>query len=142
MAAGKSWHLVAYDIGAPKRLQKVHRYLKKTGIPVQYSVFLVYVTRAELDALSIDLSALLDLKVDDLRLYPCQSAQHIWLAGKQARFWQTTSPQEAQIKQKDAPGQQLTQASNSPRRKKNKASEDAKVVKKPAGEKRHWFWQF
>ena len=33
--------LVCYDISDKKRLGRVFRFLKKKGVPVQYSVFLV-----------------------------------------------------------------------------------------------------
>ena len=37
----RNW-LVAYDIASPRRLARVHRYLKRHAIPVQYSVFVFH----------------------------------------------------------------------------------------------------
>ena len=41
-------YLIAYDIADPKRLVKVHRTLKRQGLPVQYSVFTVVIKRKAL----------------------------------------------------------------------------------------------
>jgi hypothetical protein len=40
--------IVCYDIRQPKRLIRVHRHLKKWGVPLQYSVFLVQASAARL----------------------------------------------------------------------------------------------
>ena len=34
-------YLVTYDIADPKRLSRLFRFMKKQGVPLQYSVFLV-----------------------------------------------------------------------------------------------------
>ena len=36
-----SWWIVAYDIASPRRLVRVHRFLKQRGLATQYSVFTV-----------------------------------------------------------------------------------------------------
>ena len=41
-------YLIAYDIADPKRLSRVHRALKREGLPVQYSVFTVVIKRKAL----------------------------------------------------------------------------------------------
>lgn len=63
-------HIAAYDISDPKRLSRVHRYLKKIGIPLQYSVFLLYVTPAQLSRITAVLNRLIDPRADDVRIYP------------------------------------------------------------------------
>ncbi len=66
----KTLHLVAYDISDPKRLIQVHRYLKKLGIPLQYSVFLLYITPLQKKQLVFRLTRLIDPREDDVRIYP------------------------------------------------------------------------
>ena len=39
--------LLCYDIRDPKRLQKVHREVKKVGMPLQYSVFYIEMNNDE-----------------------------------------------------------------------------------------------
>lgn len=46
--ASAQW-LVTYDIADPKRLGRLFRYLKKQGVPVQYSVFLVDASAAKME---------------------------------------------------------------------------------------------
>lgn len=61
-------YLVSYDIRCPKRLGRVFRLLKKSGIHVQYSVFLLELDRREV----ISLLAYLDNMIaaeDDVRVY-------------------------------------------------------------------------
>lgn len=62
-------YLIAYDIVNPKRLQRLHRFLLKVGVPIQYSIF--YATmddRAMMRCLD-EAAQLIDPKVDDLRCY-------------------------------------------------------------------------
>jgi len=63
-----SW-LVSYDISDSRRGARVCKLLKSRGIPVQYSVFLVHATRAEMHALMRSLEALIATATDDLRAY-------------------------------------------------------------------------
>lgn len=62
--------LVAYDIADSRRLQRVHRYLKTEGIPVQYSVFLVQASPARVGQIRIKLATLVNPRRDDIRIYP------------------------------------------------------------------------
>jgi len=62
--------LICYDIREPKRLQRVHRYLRESGLPVQYSVFTSRLTRKQQDRMSRGLRALIDERADDVRIYP------------------------------------------------------------------------
>lgn len=63
-------HLACYDISDPRRLSRVHRYLKKAGIPLQYSVFLLYINALERDKIHHALDRLIDPRADDVRIYP------------------------------------------------------------------------
>lgn len=62
--------LLAYDIADPKRLARVHRTVRREGIPLQYSVFLLYHKAAELDALLDRLDRIIQPAADDIRVYP------------------------------------------------------------------------
>lgn len=44
-------YLLAYDVRHPRRLRRVHKVAKAFGEPLQYSVFVCDLTRAELFAL-------------------------------------------------------------------------------------------
>jgi CRISPR-associated protein Cas2 len=63
-------HLVCYDIADPRRLGRVHRCMVRHGLPLQYSVFLVYTHKAGLQAILAELRALIDQRQDDVRAYP------------------------------------------------------------------------
>lgn len=62
--------IVCYDIGDPKRLGRLHRFLKQRAVPLQYSVFLFSGDDRQLDRLLDKAAAYIDPKVDDLRAYP------------------------------------------------------------------------
>ena len=68
MSREATW-LVCYDIASPRRLRRVHAFLKKHGIAVQYSVFLVHSDRAGLDALLQGLRERISPRRDDVRAY-------------------------------------------------------------------------
>jgi CRISPR-associated protein Cas2 len=61
--------IVCYDIRQPKRLIRVHRHLKKWGVPLQYSVFMVQASAARLHRLMAELEDIIDTSVDDVRAY-------------------------------------------------------------------------
>lgn len=63
-----SW-LVTYDISDPKRLARIHKALKKEGIPVQYSVFHLLTSQAKIGALMVKLGHLAHPQADDIRAY-------------------------------------------------------------------------
>jgi CRISPR-associated protein Cas2 len=77
-------YLIAYDIREPKRLGRVHRYLKRIGLALQYSVFVVRLTERQLDRVMRGLSRLIDPRCDDVRAYPVPAdPDWLWL-GRQA----------------------------------------------------------
>ena len=62
-------YLIAYDIANPRRLSRIHRVLKKQGLPVQYSVFTVVMKRKGLLRLLESLEELIEPVEDDIRSY-------------------------------------------------------------------------
>ncbi len=70
MRARPTRWLVSYDVCQPRRLARVHRFLVRHALPVQYSVFVAELDRAELRALLAGLARLIDHRADDVRAYP------------------------------------------------------------------------
>lgn len=62
--------MVCYDICHPNRLARVNRYLKKEGIPIQYSLFMLYTTGVGIRKVFAELAAIIDPSKDDVRAYP------------------------------------------------------------------------
>ena len=62
--------VVCYDISDPKRLLRLHRFLKKYAMPLQYSVFLFTGDDRQLDRLLGKAEQYIDRQEDDLRAYP------------------------------------------------------------------------
>ena len=69
----KANYLVCYDIAAPKRLAKVYKFMKGSGIHLQYSVFHCSLTWQQLLQLEEKISWLIDEEEDDVRIYPLPS---------------------------------------------------------------------
>ncbi len=65
----RTW-LIAYDITCPRRLGRVHRYLKTVAVPVQYSVFAAEETPAGIQRIRLALANIINPKNDDVRIYP------------------------------------------------------------------------
>ena len=63
-------HIACYDIADPKRLARVHRYLRRIGMPLQYSVFLLHINAEERQRIATGLLKLIDVREDDVRIYP------------------------------------------------------------------------
>ena len=76
-------YLIAYDIANPRRLSRVHRTLKKQGLPVQYSVFTVVIKRKALLRLLESLNALIKSSEDDIRCYRLPERADIKTLGRQ-----------------------------------------------------------
>ena len=66
-------YLIAYDICDPRRLGRVHRFLRKSGLPVQYSVFTAQLTERKLKRVLEGLAAIIHPDGDDIRVYPLPS---------------------------------------------------------------------
>ena len=78
----KAW-LVAYDIREPRRLRRVHRRLRKEGVPAQYSAFTVEADDEQIECLLGKLSSLIDASVDDVRAYHLPASCTVWTLGVQ-----------------------------------------------------------
>lgn len=65
----RTW-LIAYDISNPKRLLRVHRYLKTVATPVQYSLFVAEESTYGIQRIHLALEELIDPRNDDVRIYP------------------------------------------------------------------------
>ncbi len=74
--------IIAYDIGHRKRWAPIYKLLKKQGIPLQYSVFQIDASAAQLAALMAQLSQLIDHKADDIRAYRVPQSVCLVLLGK------------------------------------------------------------
>ena len=62
--------LIAYDIAATNRLQRVHRAVCQSAEPLQRSVFRMMATRPQVEGLMGKIEVLIDPKSDDVRAYP------------------------------------------------------------------------
>jgi CRISPR-associated protein Cas2 len=84
MAKNKiAFHIISYDIADPKRLARIHRYLKKKAEPIQYSVFLFQGTHQQLRIIYEDIADLIDENEDDVRFYTLPQKQQIVTMGRQ-----------------------------------------------------------
>ncbi len=66
----KTYYLICYDISEDFRLNKILRYMKGKGIHLQYSVFYCLLNHKELLKIIDEVMAMIDLKQDDVRIYP------------------------------------------------------------------------
>ena len=84
MPAGsiRPW-LICYDIAEPRRLGRVHRFLSRHSVPVQYSVFLARLTADQLADVLAGINARIDPGRDDVRAYPLMARETAFALGKQ-----------------------------------------------------------
>lgn len=80
----KQWHILTYDVRDNKRLQRLHRHLKKHGLALQRSVFLLHVTAAQLADILHSVRAIVVLRDDSVHLYPVASTANIWAGSQQS----------------------------------------------------------
>lgn len=80
----KQWFVLAYDVREPKRLRRLHYYLKKRALPLQRSVFLLHKKPSELNRVLQGVRQRTHKNEDDVRLYPVVSPNSIWAAGTQS----------------------------------------------------------
>lgn len=74
--------VVAYDIADPRRLARVHRFLKEHAYPVQYSVFLGTFSEPALNTLLEGLAKIIHPRKDDVRAYPLPTTPDIESLGR------------------------------------------------------------
>lgn len=84
MAANRpQFHVLAYDISMdPRRLVQVHRTVRRWGFPLQYSVFLIPATPTKMRTLLAELEAIIDPRLDDIRVYPLPASVDIVQLGR------------------------------------------------------------
>ncbi|MCB1975232.1 MAG: CRISPR-associated endonuclease Cas2 [Burkholderiaceae bacterium] len=74
--------IICYDITCPRRLGRIHRYLKRVACPLQYSVFLFTGTAIQLERCLARLATLMDPREDDIRAYPLPERGYRMCFGK------------------------------------------------------------
>jgi CRISPR-associated protein Cas2 len=79
----RNW-LVAYDVADPRRLKRVHKYLRGHAVPVQYSVFVARCSPAKLGVMRASLAKLIASRDDDVRIYPIPEPAHLFVYGRKA----------------------------------------------------------
>ena len=62
-------YIVCYDIADPRRLARLHRGLRRHGVPIEYSMFLLSGDHAALERCLKSVVPLIDATHDDLRAY-------------------------------------------------------------------------
>lgn len=83
LTARRTW-LIAYDIREPRRLRRVHAYLREQAVPVQYSVFVTRCTSKQVADIRARLSEIIDHKADDVRIYQVPDQAQIVVLGVKA----------------------------------------------------------
>lgn len=81
--ASTNWYLLCYDIANNKRLQRLQRFMKDQGLPLQYSVFLLHTSSLELLVLLEAVRKKINEKEDDVRIYPISSTIEFLALGRQ-----------------------------------------------------------
>jgi len=74
---------IAYDIRDPKRLVRVHRYLKRQAIALQYSAFCLEAEESRVLRTLEALGDLIDKGRDDVRAYRLPHVLKVWQLGRQ-----------------------------------------------------------
>jgi len=62
-------YLVTYDIADERRLSRLFRFMKKQGVPVQYSVFLVESNDVKINEMMVKIAKIIHPTADDVRAY-------------------------------------------------------------------------
>jgi len=100
MATSRTWYLLAYDIRDPKRLKRVHYYLRKRALAAQQSVFFLHATATELNQTLDEVAKRIHRHQDDVRAYPISHPAEVWLSGPSAVTGPLLQSPTASINQK------------------------------------------
>lgn len=80
---GRNAWLIAYDIGDPRRLARVHRLVRSRAIPLQYSVFIAWLKERDVLQLADSIGKIIDPGQDDVRLYHLPARLELHVLGRQ-----------------------------------------------------------
>ncbi|WP_417533697.1 CRISPR-associated endonuclease Cas2 [Marinobacterium stanieri] len=76
------WSLIAYDVRSPRRIQRLHRFLRTQAYALQESVFAWYGTEQAKLQLQARMLDFINAAEDDLRGYRMRAGTEIQLWGK------------------------------------------------------------
>ena len=72
-------YLIAYDIADPRRLVRLHHRLRERALHLQYSVFIARLGHRGRDRLLREISDLIDVRADDVRVFTLPERAHwVW----------------------------------------------------------------
>lgn len=80
MRARRTW-IVGYDIASPKRLRRIAKFLEKSALRIQFSLFVGCWTQAEFDRVWFGLGKLINPRCDDVRAWPVPEAADVATIG-------------------------------------------------------------
>ena len=78
----RDFFLAAYDIADRKRLGRLHRFVKKHAVPVQYSVYATQQSSTQISRLASKLLEYIKPQEDDVRIYQIPDRPLILSLGK------------------------------------------------------------
>lgn len=81
LKAPRAW-LISYDIANPRRLRRLHRFLVRRALPVQYSVFYYEGSPAAMGRLMQQIEDLINPKQDDVRGYQLPEKLNVTTLGR------------------------------------------------------------
>ncbi len=79
---GRDAWLVCYDITDPRRLGRIHGFMKRYAMPVQYSVFLGWFPGQRLTRIIGGLVARMEVRRDDIRCYRLPAEAVLGMIGR------------------------------------------------------------
>lgn len=77
----KGWYMFSYDIAEPKRLARVNRFMKQSGLAAKKSVFFVQGTEQQMELFLNKLAKIINHSEDDIRAYPVVHPSRVWTTG-------------------------------------------------------------